>query len=77
MATLAAFTVEGVTAQAVVGRLSAAGINVSLTPASYSRLGLERRGLDAVVRGSVHYTNTDEELKRLVDVVAGVGSSGA
>lgn len=64
------FTVEGVTAQAVVARLSAAGINVSLTPASYSRLDLGGRGLEAVVRSSVHYYNTEEELRRLVGVVA-------
>ncbi|MEO5634515.1 aminotransferase class V-fold PLP-dependent enzyme [Gaiella sp.] len=64
------FTVEGVTAQAVVARLSAEGINVSLTPASYSRLDLGGRGLEAVVRSSVHYYNTDEEIQRLVDVVA-------
>ena len=68
------FTVEGVTAQAVVARLSVEGINVSLTPASSSRLDLEGRGLEAVVRSSVHYFNTDEELERLAAVVAAVGS---
>ena len=45
------------------------GINVSVTPASYSRLDLGGRGLDAVVRASVHYFNTDEELERLLGVV--------
>ncbi|WP_411277450.1 aminotransferase class V-fold PLP-dependent enzyme, partial [Gaiella sp.] len=69
------FTVQGVTAQAVVARLSAEGINVSLTPASYSRLDLGGRGLEAVVRSSVHYYNTDGELGRLVDVVAAVGAT--
>jgi len=64
------FTVEGVYAQAIVARLSAAGINVSLTPASYSRLDLGGREIEAVVRSSVHYYNTEEELQRLVDVVA-------
>ena len=70
------FTVEGVTAQAVVARLSAEGINVSLTPASYSRLDLGGRGLEAVVRASVHYYNTDEELARLVDAVAEAAPGG-
>ncbi len=68
------FTVDGVTAQAVVAWLSAAGINVSFTSASSSRLDLGGRGLDAVVRTSVHYFNADEELERLVQVVAGVGT---
>ena len=70
------FTVEGVAAQAIVARLSAAGINVSLTPASNSRLDLGGRGLEAVVRSSVHYYNTDDELERLVDVVAEAAPGG-
>ena len=70
------FTVEGTTAQEMVARLSVEGINVSLTPASYSRLDLGGRGLEAVVRSSVHYYNTDEELQRLVDVVAEAAQRG-
>ena len=70
------FTVEGTTAQDMVARLSVEGINVSLTPASYSRLDLGGRGLEAVVRSSVHYYNTDEELQRLVDVVAEAAQRG-
>ncbi|MCY7303451.1 MAG: aminotransferase class V-fold PLP-dependent enzyme [Thermoleophilia bacterium] len=63
------FTFEGVSAQAIVALLSAEGINVSLTPVSYSRLDLGGRGIEAVVRASVHYYNTEEELQQLVDVV--------
>ncbi len=64
------FTVDGIDAGEVVAGLAATGINVSLTPASYSRLDFGDRGLDAVVRASVHYYNTDAERERLVDVVA-------
>ena len=64
------FTVDGVEAAEVVADLSAAGINVALTPVSYSRLDLGGRGLDAVVRASVHYYNLEEELERLAGVVA-------
>jgi cysteine desulfurase / selenocysteine lyase len=67
------FTVDGVDAPDVVAALAAAGINVSLTPAAYSRLDLGSRGLDAVVRSSVHYYNTEEELALLVGVVAQAG----
>ncbi|MSO96166.1 MAG: aminotransferase class V-fold PLP-dependent enzyme [Thermoleophilia bacterium] len=70
MCGIVTFTVEGVAAQEVVALLSADGVNVSLVPASYSLLDLGSRGLDSVVRSSVHYYNTDEELHRLTDIVA-------
>jgi len=64
------FTVAGEPAYDVAKRLSAGGVNVSVTPDTYSRLDLGARGLDAVVRASVHYYNTEPELERLVEVVA-------
>jgi len=65
------FTVAGEPASEVAARLRAAGVNVSVAPAAYSRLDLDPRGLDAVVRASVHYTNTEAEVGRLIEVVAG------
>ena len=67
------FTVDGLPAEAAAAALSATGINVSVTPASYSRTDLGERGLAAVVRASVHYYNTEDELGRLLSVVAGLG----
>lgn len=64
------FTVAGEPAIEVARRLGAEGVNVSVTPATYSRLDLGARGIDAVVRASVHYFNTDAELERLVERVA-------
>jgi cysteine desulfurase/selenocysteine lyase len=66
------FTVDGMPAEAAAAALSAAGINVSVTPASYSRTDLGERGLAAVVRASVHYYNTEDELGRLLSIVAGL-----
>jgi cysteine desulfurase/selenocysteine lyase len=59
------FTVDGHDPHAVADGLRAQGINVSVSLADQARWDLEPRGLDAVVRASVHYYNTPEELDRL------------
>ena len=46
------------------------GVNVSVSLVDYARLDLPARGLPDLVRASVHYYNTDDELDRLVDVVS-------
>jgi cysteine desulfurase / selenocysteine lyase len=67
------FTVEGESASDVQRALSAAGVNVSVAPRHYTLLDMEERGLSEVVRSSVHYYNSEEEIGRLVDVVARLG----
>ena len=67
------FAVAGVPAADVARALGAAGINVSVSPAAYSRLDLDGRGLDALVRASVHYYNVDDELDRLAAAVGALG----
>jgi cysteine desulfurase / selenocysteine lyase len=59
------FTVDGVPADGVRRRLRAAGVNTSVSPMEYARLDLAARGLPDLVRASVHYYNTEEELDRL------------
>jgi selenocysteine lyase/cysteine desulfurase len=46
-------------------------VNVSVSRASSARFDLPERGLPEVVRASVHYYNTDEELGRLIDALPG------
>jgi selenocysteine lyase/cysteine desulfurase len=46
-------------------RLRRAGINVSASPQRYTRIDMEQRGLSEVVRASVHYYNTEEEIDLL------------
>lgn len=60
------FTVEGVPAEEVRRRLARSQVNTSVCLASSARLDLPRRGLSELVRASVHYYNTDDELDRLV-----------
>jgi cysteine desulfurase / selenocysteine lyase len=63
------FTVAGVPAPDVQRLLAAERINVSLMEASSARLDFGPRGLDQVVRSSVHYYNSEEEVDTLVDAV--------
>ncbi|MGL5810402.1 MAG: aminotransferase class V-fold PLP-dependent enzyme [Nocardioides sp.] len=60
------FTVDGHTAQDVRQRLAEHGVNVSVSPVDYARLDLTTRGLPDLVRASVHYYNTEDELDRLI-----------
>jgi selenocysteine lyase/cysteine desulfurase len=66
------FTRDGIAPSALVERLTAAGVNMWLSPGEDSHLDLLPRGLPGgVVRASVHYYNTAAELDRAVQVVAG------
>ena len=43
------------------------GVNVSVSLVDYARLNLPTRGLPDLVRASVHYYNTDDELDQLTN----------
>jgi selenocysteine lyase/cysteine desulfurase len=65
------FTSEGVGAEELKDRLARERINVSVSPISSTLLDSQARGLPELIRASVHYYNTDEELDRVVRVIAG------
>lgn len=69
---IVSFTIDGVDATRVKAALRAARINVTVSPARGTLLDMRARGLREVVRASVHYYNTDEEIDRLVTAVAGL-----
>jgi cysteine desulfurase / selenocysteine lyase len=50
-------------------QLALENINVSISIAAYSRLDLGARAIPAVVRASVHYYNTIDEVKRFIAVI--------
>lgn len=58
------FRVAGEEPAAVQRRLRAEGINVSFSTAGNARFDMEPRGIASVVRASVHYYNTEEEIDR-------------
>jgi selenocysteine lyase/cysteine desulfurase len=63
------FTVDGHDATAVRDRLAAQGINTSVSTAGSAQFDLPARGLTEIVRASVHYYNTDDELDRLITAI--------
>jgi selenocysteine lyase/cysteine desulfurase len=67
---IVSFTVAGRSATAVRDALRAQGINASVSTTSGTLLDMEARGLSELVRASVHYYNTEEELDRLCAALA-------
>ena len=63
------FTVEGKPADEIKECLARQAINVSASTASSTRFDMEARGLDALVRASVHYYNSEAELERFLAAV--------
>lgn len=64
------FTLAGLGAPAIKERLAAQRINVSVSRVTSTRLDMEARGLTEVVRASVHYYNSEDELDRFCRAVA-------
>ena len=60
------FTVEGHEPVQVRDHLRACGVNVSVTTADTALFDMPGRGLDAVVRASPHYFNTEAEVDALL-----------
>ena len=68
---IVSFMKQGEEAEALRIRLHRQGINVSVTNRSSALLDFDARGLTSLVRASVHYYNTEAEIGRFVDVLAG------
>ncbi|MEV6344193.1 N-methyl-L-tryptophan oxidase [Actinoplanes sp. NPDC051851] len=59
------FVVDGEAPTETAARLRAAGVHLVAVPAKHGRWDLERRGLDAVVRASVHVYNDEADISAL------------
>lgn len=66
---IVSFTVEGRAPEEIMRRLRAQGINVWTSHLPSTRLDMEARGLAGVVRASVHYYNSEDEVDRLREAV--------
>jgi len=66
------FTVEGKPPQTVVRALSGQGINTSVSPADSTLLDMKSRDLEGLVRASVHYYNSEEEVETFCDAIESI-----
>jgi selenocysteine lyase/cysteine desulfurase len=64
------FTLEGIEAPAIKAALREQHINVSVSSPSGALLDALRRDLPPMVRASVHYSNSEAEVDRLLDALA-------
>lgn len=64
--------VDGLPTTDVAAALAAHGVNVSVTDPEQTQFDTEERGVHPLVRLSPHYYNTEDELDRAVEVVAGL-----
>jgi selenocysteine lyase/cysteine desulfurase len=69
---IVSFTLDGFDAPSVVAAADRAGITIGASNPSSTRLDAEARHLPPLVRASPHYYNTEAEVDRLVDLVAGL-----
>ncbi|MBR8833693.1 MAG: aminotransferase class V-fold PLP-dependent enzyme [Stigonema ocellatum SAG 48.90 = DSM 106950] len=66
---IVAFTVDGHNPQHIYHQLAKQKINVSVSQAASTRLDMEKRGLESVVRASVHYYNTEDEIQLFCEAI--------
>lgn len=71
------FSIPGVCADAIKAELRKRGINVTIALAQATRLDMIPRGLDRIVRASLHYYNSEDEIDICVDAVSRIARAAA
>jgi len=69
---IVSFCLAGISASEVKRRLARQQINVSVSPREYTLLDMHSRQLEQVVRASVHYYNTEQEVDRFLQVLRAI-----
>lgn len=66
------FTVDGLDPDDIVAAWANEKINANTSGVRSTRFDMEQRGLEKMVRASVHYYNTEEEIEKAIGVVKGL-----
>jgi cysteine desulfurase/selenocysteine lyase len=64
------FTIEGIDPEEIRRKLAEQKINVSVTTRNSTLLDMEARKIESMVRASVHYYNSEEEVERFCAAIA-------
>jgi cysteine desulfurase / selenocysteine lyase len=67
---IVSFLCRGIGPEAVKAALARERINVSVSDGAWTRIDMDARGIPALVRASVHYYNSEEEVDALAAAVA-------
>ena len=67
---IVSFLCQGIGPEAVKAALARQRINVSVSDAAWTRIDMDARGIPALVRASVHYYNSEEEVDAFATALA-------
>lgn len=73
---IVSFSLGGWDAETLRVELSKRRINVSVAQASHTLLDMRERGLDTFIRASVHYYNSEQELRKFCAAIESVRKTG-
>jgi cysteine desulfurase / selenocysteine lyase len=66
------FTADGIEAEQVQQALAGHSMNVTISTVESTRFDMEARGLNEIVRASVHYYNDEAEIARFCTTLRGI-----
>jgi cysteine desulfurase / selenocysteine lyase len=66
------FTVDGLDPNDIVAAWSREKINANTSSVRSTRFDMEQRGIELMVRASVHYYNTEDEIAKAVGIIKGM-----
>lgn len=72
---IVSFSLQNWDAEALRVELSKVNMNVSVAVAGHTLLDMQQRGLASFIRASVHYYNSEQELKEFCSVVESLSGS--
>lgn len=66
------YTVDDADHNSIVSELGSRRINCSVSTLPHSRLDMERRGIEDLIRAPIHYFNTEDEVNRYVEELSSI-----